>query len=107
MRTERAPRLKKRLVMNFSTGEGALPRSGCTLDLSAGGLFLNTRAQLGLGSHVIGRLNLPDGRTTEVHGIVAWGRRTPNALNAIVRGGLGLRLVWAEPSYFEFLARAA
>ncbi len=107
MRGPRADRTKKRLAMHFSTADGALPRAGCTLDLSAGGLFLNTRAKLPRGSHVLGRLSLPNGRQAEVHGIVAWARETPHALNAIARGGLGLKLVWADSTYFEFLAASA
>lgn len=106
MRTQRPTRFKKRLAVHFSTADGALPRAGCTLDVSAGGLFLNTRAKLAPGSHVLGRVALPNGREAEVHGIVVWGRETPQALNAVARGGLGLRLVWAEPGYFEYLAAA-
>jgi hypothetical protein len=104
---ERARRLKKRLAVNYSTADGALPRSGCTLDLSPGGLFLNSRTQLPEGSHVIARISLPTGGTAEIHGIVAWSRRTPHAYDATARGGMGLRLVWAEDSWFDFLAKSA
>jgi len=107
MRDVRPNRMKKRLAMHFSTADGALPRAGCTLDVSAGGIFLNTRAKLRPGSHVLGRLSLPNGRQAEVHGIVAWSRETPHALNSIARGGLGLRLVWADSMYFDFLASVA
>lgn len=104
---ERPQRMKKRLVVNYSTGDGALPRSGCTLDLSADGLFLNSRTQLPRGTHVIGRVALPGGGTAEVHGVVAWNRRTPHEYDATARGGMGIRLVWAEAAFFEFLASAA
>jgi hypothetical protein len=105
MRTKRRPvRYMRRLAVHFSTAEGALPRAGCTFDLSANGMFLNTRALLPEGSHVLGRVALPDGAEAEVHGIVAWNRPTPRALNATARGGLGLRLVWADENYFEYLA---
>ena len=104
---ERPRRVSKRLAVTYSTADGALPRSGCTFDLSPGGLFLNTRSQLPEGSHVIARISLPGGGTAEVHGIVAWTRRPPHAYDARARGGMGLRLVWAEESWFDFLARSA
>ena len=104
---ERPRRLKKRMAVNYSTASGALPRSGCTLDVSAEGLFLNSRSLLPRGAHVIGRLALPGGRSAEVHGIVAWNRKTPQAYDATARGGMGVRLVWADQSFFEYLAGAA
>ncbi len=104
---ERPRRLKRRLAVTYSTADGALPRSGCTLDLSPGGVFLNSRSQLADGSHVIARIVLPGGPVAEIHGIVAWSRRTPHAYDATARGGMGLRLVWADESFFEYLARAA
>jgi PilZ domain len=107
MRAARPQRFKRRLSVQFSTGDGALPRAACTLDLSASGLFLNTRAPLSPGTHLLGRLALPDGSGAEVHGIVAWRKAVPYALNAIAHGGLGIRLVWAEPRYFEYLAANA
>jgi hypothetical protein len=107
MPTTRPTRFKQRLALRFSTGDGALPRDGCTMDVSSHGLFLNTRAMLPRGTHVLGRVALPHGGEAEVHGIVAWTRPTPRALNAIERGGVGLRLLWAEEAYFRLLARAA
>ena len=107
MVSARPPRLTRRLAVSFSTSDSAVPRSGCTVDLSAGGLFLNTRALLTPGAHVLGRLSLPGGGTCEVHGVVAWHRRAPRAIDAVARGGLGLRLVWADPGYFAFLAGTA
>lgn len=104
---ERPRRIGKRLAVSYSTADGALPRFGCTFDLSPGGLFLNSRTQLPEGSHVIARISLPGGGTAEIHGIVAWSRRTPRAYDAKARGGMGLRLVWAEESWFRFLAQAA
>ena len=103
----RQARFQKRLAVQFSTGDGALPRAGCTLDISPHGLFLNTRAMLPRGTHVLGRVALPHGGEAEVHGIVAWTRPTPRALNALERGGVGLRLLWAEEAYFELLAGGA
>jgi Tfp pilus assembly protein PilZ len=103
----RMNRLAKRLIVRYSTGSGALPRSGCTLDLSEGGLFLGSRAQLPPGTPILARIELPDGGRTEVHAIVAWSRPTPRGLNDPARGGMGLRLVWAERSYFELLGSCA
>jgi len=37
MREKRCTRFKKRLAVQFSTGDGALPRAGCTLDISRTG----------------------------------------------------------------------
>jgi hypothetical protein len=104
MKLARSYRFLKRFPLRFSTGDGALPRSGCTTDLSANGLFLNSRALLPPGTHVLGRLELPGGARAEVHAIVAWNRQPPHSLSAGSRGGMGLRLVWAEPTYFQFLA---
>jgi hypothetical protein len=107
MPNTRQTRFKKRLLVRFSTGDGALPRDGCTTDISPHGIFLNTRAMLPRGTHVLGRVALPYGGEAEVHGIVAWTRPAPRALNAIERGGVGLRLLWAEEAYFDLLTRAA
>ncbi len=104
MRYERQQRVRSRVVMRWSTGSGALPRSGCTADLSAGGLFLNSRAVLPVGTHVLGRLELPGGARAEVHAIVVWNRPAPRALNEPTRGGMGLRLLWADGEYFAHLA---
>ena len=100
----RLPRFRKRLIVRFSTADGALPKSGCTLDLSEGGLFLNSRFLLPPGTQVRGRVELPGGGRAEVRGVVSWSRPTPKAINDPARGGMGLRLVWAERAYFDLLA---
>ena len=102
---QRTKRVPKRIVIRYSTGSGALPGSGCTMDMSPGGLFMSVGMPLAPGTHVLGRLQLPDGKQAEVHGIVAWARQVPRALNAIARGGMGLRLVWAESAYYEFVGK--
>lgn len=102
----RQPRFTHRIAMQYSTGDGDPLRGACTLDLSANGLFLRTQHVLAEGTHVLGRVDFPDGRSAEVHGVVAWKRAAAAAAEG-VRGGMGLRLLWAEDPYFEFLARAA
>ncbi|MGI5864408.1 MAG: PilZ domain-containing protein [Myxococcales bacterium] len=103
----RSPRFTKRLVVRFATGDGAWQRSGCTLDLSDGGLFLNSRFLLPQGARVLGSLELPGGSHIELRAVVSWQRPTPKAINDTARGGMGLRLVWAEPAYFELLSSIA
>jgi len=102
----RQPRFSHRLAMRYSTGDGALPRGGCTLDLSANGLFLRSPNVLPQGTHVLGRVEFPDGRNAEVHGVVAWNRPATRSVTETTRGGMGLKLLWAENPYFEFLAQA-
>jgi hypothetical protein len=103
----RQPRFSQRLAMRFSTGDGALPRGACTLDVSANGLFVRSQRVLPEGTHVLGRVDLPGGATAEVHGVVAWSRAAPRSVHEVPRGGMGLRLLWADEPYFQFLARAA
>ena len=100
-------RLAHRLAMRYSTGDGALPRGACTLDVSASGLFVRSQNVLPEGTHVLGRVDLPGGRTVEVHGVVAWNRSATRSLHEVPRGGMGVRLLWAEEPYFEFLAATA
>lgn len=106
-RQPRPARVRRRLVVRFSTGSGAAPKSGCTMDLSSGGMFLNVGWPLAPGTHVLGALELPNGRRAEVHGVVAWARQVPRALDSVLRGGMGLRLLWADSNYFEYLADAS
>ncbi len=103
----RSPRFPQRLVVRFSAGDGAWLRSGCTLDLSDGGLFLNSRFLLPEGTRVSGSVELPGGSRIEVGAVVSWSRPTPKAINDPARGGMGLKLVWAERAYFELLSSIA
>ena len=101
---DRATRFQHRLPVRFCSGQGELPRDGCTGDVSASGLFLNTRAVLPEGTHVLGRVELPGGGRAEIHGIVTWSRPAPRAMNQVTRGGMGVRLVWGDEAWWTFVA---
>lgn len=103
---ERTKRFLKRMVIRYSTGTGELPQWGCTMDMSNGGLFMSVAAPLPPGTHVLGRVELPDGRKAEVHGVVTWARALPRAaFDSLVRPGMGLRLLWAESTYYDFVGK--
>ncbi len=106
MLRSRPTRLSRRLKLRFSTGDGALPRDATTLNVSRDGLSLVTGASMERGSHLLGRLHLPDGKLAEVHGVVAWTRPFLGLPGVRASKSVGIKLLWAEPTFLDYLARA-
>lgn len=64
--------------------------TGFTQDISEGGIFIATVAELPIGSPVSLTLTLPDGSPVEAEGEVRW-RREYNELNPDIEPGLGVQ----------------
>jgi c-di-GMP-binding flagellar brake protein YcgR/Tfp pilus assembly protein PilZ len=97
-------RIRRRISCAFEH-EGER-RDALVVDLSAGGLFLQTDAALPLGSEL--RLCLrPEGLgELELRGRVARRRFTPAVISSLLRRGVGIQLLAAPESYRELLGGA-
>lgn len=65
---------------------------GTSLNLSEGGLFVATRAEIAVGTEVDLGFTLPTGTTVQVKGVVRW-RRAPDERMPLVTAGLGVQFV--------------
>jgi Tfp pilus assembly protein PilZ len=80
--------------------------SGLVVDVSSGGLFVQTRANLAPGTPVA--LTLRDGRhELPLQAAVARKRVVPARLACVTHGGVGLRVVGTPESYARILDRLA
>jgi Tfp pilus assembly protein PilZ len=79
--------------------------SGIVLNLSQGGLFVQTSADMPRGSCVDLELSAP-GRSTAipVRATVVWRRVVPHQLRSAAHGGLGVQIDRADESYYETVA---
>lgn len=98
-----APRLSKRMTCAVSVGERRY--SGVVLNVSRGGLFVQTSAAPLRGARVALELNPPgDEAAIPLQAEVVWRRVVPQPLRATARGGMGVRIVRAEETYYGALA---
>jgi Tfp pilus assembly protein PilZ len=80
--------------------------SGVVLNVSQGGLFIQTSASPGRGDEVEVELNTPEAeRSIPVQGKVVWRRVVPHQLRSMARGGMGVQIQRADESYYMLLAR--
>jgi Tfp pilus assembly protein PilZ len=98
-------RIRRRLPCAFEH-EGQL-REALVLDVSAGGLFLQTDAALPLGAEIVLRLRPEDAAELEVRGRVVRRRFTPAVIASWLRRGVGVQLLAAPESYRDLLGDAA
>lgn len=77
---------------------------GIVLDLSPTGLFVQTSAKPPKGGHLGVEMTV-DGERLVLEARVVRKRVVPPQLLSAAAGGLGLRIVSAPASYFDFLAR--
>jgi len=95
------PRLKKRLVVEFSSdGE---THTGFTHDLSHTGFFVVTTSLPKPGSRIPATLHLPDGRRITVTGQVIRSRRVPPQLRDSMANGFSLQLAGYFEDYTRFV----
>ncbi len=94
-------RIRRRISCAFEH-EGQL-RDALVVDLSAGGLFLQTDAALPLGSELTLRLRPEGFGELELRGRVARRRFTPAVISSLLRRGVGIQLLAAPESYRELL----
>ncbi len=102
MERREEPRIKKRISCELSVGERRF--SGLVLDLSAGGLFVQTAARARPGERVRVALSVPGRKEAlEVSARVARARLVPPRLRTLAHGGVGLQLENAPQEYLEFV----
>ncbi len=104
MATQMHPRISKRMPCSIETRDQR--HTGLVLNVSQGGLFVQTNAAPGRGEAVELELNAPEAeRSIPVQGKVVWQRVVPHQLRSMARGGVGLRIQNAPESYYVLLAR--
>jgi Tfp pilus assembly protein PilZ len=80
--------------------------SGVVLNVSQGGLFVQTNADPVQGAAVDLELNAPESeRSIPLQAKVVWRRVVPPQLRAVARGGMGVAIQRADESYYVLLAR--
>src|SRR4051812_34665011 len=100
-------RHSKRLPIEIDiTIEGAAHRfTTQSADLSEGGLFVLTDAQIPVATHVMMSFTLPNGATLAVLGVVKWVREARQAYEDGALPGLGIAFFCLEPEARETLER--
>lgn len=101
MRATPEPRYRRRLPCRLSFGTHA--HSGMILNLSRGGLFVQTTAKAGPGEEVRLELDLSDTSGIPVEGRVVWRRIVAPHLRSVARGGFGLQIQSAGEAYYSYL----
>jgi len=101
MERRRNRRSKRRIFCEFQH-EGHSYR-GIAVNLSPSGLFIHTNASLSAGAKLeVAFLGDPFGKVS-LRGVVVRRRAPLHALAAVIRPGLGLRIIEAPDAYFEVL----
>ena len=103
MGVQAEPRLAKRMTCAVSVG--AQRYAGVVLNVSQGGLFVQTAAEAQRGASVELELNPPDsGDAIPLHAEVVWRRVVPAQLRGSAQGGMGVKILRADESYYTSLA---
>ncbi len=95
------PRYKRRLMVRYAF-EGRDWRPGFTRNLSASGLFVETRHLEPPGTSLTMEIDLPKQGTVQVRGEVIWGRAVGRGLERVALGGFGVRVVQADEGWYQF-----
>lgn len=104
MQSQHHKRIAKRMPCAVQVGQRRY--SGVVLNLSQGGLFIQTNANAGRGSDVGLELQAPGERAgISLSGTVAWRKVVPGQLRQVAGGGFGLRILQADERYYSALAR--
>lgn len=99
-------RVKMRISCEVSVG--ARRHAGLVLNVSPGGLFIQTFAKPTSGDTVRVALNVPGNRDAmSLDATVVWKRVVPGGLLRVAQGGVGLSLVNPPEGYYQFLAATA
>ena len=106
-REQRHKRFRKRVPCQFTLKGRRF--SGVVLNISAGGLYVQTNANTEAGSDI--QINLtpsqlaPEGSSEAIplHAKVVWRRVVPQQLRSITQGGLGLRIERASEAYYHLV----
>ncbi|MGI9592704.1 MAG: PilZ domain-containing protein [Myxococcota bacterium] len=104
MQSQRRARIPKRMPCAIQVGQHRFP--GLVLNVSQGGLFIQTNADPGRGSEVALELQPPgESYGIALSGTVAWRKLVPSRLRKVAGGGFGLRIDQADERYYRALAR--
>lgn len=97
-------RVKKRLQVVFEV-EGQT-RNGVTVDLSTGGMLIESRMISAPGTGLRGTLVLPSGEKMPFEAEVRWAYRVPSELQRVQLSTMGIQFVGLpEEPYFKLLRR--
>ena len=103
MATQVHQRIAKRIPCSVGIGEQR--HNGLVLNVSQGGLFVQTSAVMPAGEAVVLKLTPPEGADAiPVQARVVWKRSVPHELRTSAQGGIGLRIEQADERYFQHLA---
>ena len=105
MQTASDRRYRKRLPCRLAVPNGAY--SGLVLNLSRGGLFVQTSAAASPGEAVHLDLSLGDADAVGLDTRVVWRRVVAPHLRSVSQGGMGVHIQYANDAYFGFVARLA
>ena len=104
MEPQRRERIAKRMPCTVRLGEASF--TGLVLNLSEGGVFVQTRAEAARGHRVRLELLAPDeGAGIPLSGTVAWRKTVPGQLHPVSGGGFGVSIRQADARYYAALAR--
>jgi len=96
------PRVKKRLPCTL--GHADRHQTGLILNLSQGGLFVQTNMPAEPGSLIDIGFRDPSGEADiDLHGAVIWRRRVSSRMTGRTESGMGVRLLGGTPAYAELL----
>lgn len=95
------PRFRQRLPCQLRAGQSAF--AGMVLNLSRGGLFVQTTAGVRPGQAVRLELSLGPHGAIPIEGRVVWRRVVASQLRTVMAGGFGLRIRSAPKPYLEYL----
>jgi Tfp pilus assembly protein PilZ len=98
-------RYRKRLPCRLEVPNGAY--SGMVLNLSRGGLFVQTSAAAGPGEAVHLDLSLADADAIGLDTRVVWRRVVAPHLRSVSTGGMGVHIQYAHDAYFGLVAQLA
>ena len=109
MRPTAEPRFKRRIPCKLNQSSRAT--SGVVLDLSRGGLFVQTAVSARAGEEMEIVLHAPAGREDQsdivLNAQVVWQRRVPVQLRNSMQSGVGLKIRYASEGYYALLAETA
>jgi Tfp pilus assembly protein PilZ len=94
-------RFKGRISCSFKDGDTV--QRGFATNVSAGGLFLQSRAEMEPGTKLVLTLDREDGQPLVLTGKVARMRRSHRAAASVTQPGFGFALDSAPEDYFQFI----
>ena len=104
MNRRRMPRSKMRIACTLHLEESR--HSGMVLDVSAGGLFVQTNASPAPGTPLRLELRVPGlSEPLDMQATVARKRIVPPRLRALLKGGIGIQLENAPEEFYAMIAK--